>query len=56
MSARVVSTDVAVGGSTASFLSTGGVSSIVAGAATFLYSIAFVVLKAPTLYSLLQLV
>lgn len=55
MSARVVSPNVTAIGESASFLSMGGVCSILAGAATFLYSIAFVVLKQASLYSLLQL-
>lgn len=56
MSARGITSDAATAAPARSFLSIGGVSSIVAGAATLLYSVAFVVLKEPSLYSLLQLV
>lgn len=55
MSTQIVSREVVVG-PTRSFLTLGGACAVVAGVATFLYSVAFVVLKAATLYSLLQLV
>ncbi|HVG00980.1 MAG TPA: hypothetical protein VND68_14165, partial [Chloroflexia bacterium] len=56
MSTRVVSQDAAIVGPTQSFLTLGGVCAVAAGAATLLYSVAFVVLKEPMLYSMLQLV
>ncbi|MDQ5823460.1 MAG: hypothetical protein M3441_04510 [Chloroflexota bacterium] len=56
MSARVISSDATTSGATMSFQSLGGTCAILAGAAIFLYSVAFVLLKEPTLYSSLQLV
>jgi hypothetical protein len=55
MAASVVARDMA-GAAEPSFDRFAGVCAIIAGAASFLYSIAFVVLKEVTLYSILQLV
>lgn len=56
MSTQVAARGSSATTSTGSFATLGGAGGIVAGATTFLYSIAFVVLKEPTLYSTLQLV
>lgn len=56
MSTQVASQDNVGIRTTRSFLTLGGVCAVVAGAATLLYSLAFVVLKEATWYSLLQLI